>query len=110
MQVKSCKTALPQAELLINIVDSRQHPMMKSGSTRAKAIPCIPHEPKRGPLMMRTKLSYAAAALAVAITAAMAIPAIGAATATTETVDLETITSIRQEGFRNSKVMDTLSE
>jgi carboxypeptidase Q len=60
--------------------------------------------------MMRTKLSFAAAALAAAITAAMAIPAIGAATATTETVDLETITNIRQEGFRNSKVMDTLSE
>lgn len=60
--------------------------------------------------MMRTKLSYAAAALAVVITAAVAIPAIGAATATTETVDLEAITNIRQEGFRNSKVMDTLSE
>jgi hypothetical protein len=60
--------------------------------------------------MMRTKLSYAAAALAVVITAAIAIPAIGAATATTETVDLEAITNIRQEGFRNSKVMDTLSE
>ncbi len=60
--------------------------------------------------MMRNRLSYAAAALAVAITAAMAIPAIGAATATTETVDLDTITSIRQEGFHNSKVMDTLSE
>ena len=60
--------------------------------------------------MMRTKLCYATAALAVVITTAMAIPAIGAATATTETVDLETITRIRQEGFRNSKVMDTLSE
>lgn len=60
--------------------------------------------------MMRTKLSYAAAVLAVVITAAVAIPAIGAATGTTETVDLETITNIRQEGFRNSKVMDTLSE
>ena len=60
--------------------------------------------------MMRTKLSYAAAVLAVVITAAVAIPAIGAAVATTEAVDLETITNIRQEGFRNSKVMDTLSE
>ena len=29
---------------------------------------------------------------------------------TTETVDLEMVTRIRQEGFRNSKVMDTLSE
>ena len=58
--------------------------------------------------MTRRRLSYATAALAVVITAATAIPAIGAASS--ETVDLEMITSIRQEGFRNSKVMDTLSQ
>ena len=58
--------------------------------------------------MTRRRLYYAAAALAVVIGTAMAIPATGAAA--NETVDLETITSIRQEGFRNSKVMETLSE
>jgi len=60
--------------------------------------------------MMRTKLSFAAAMLAVVVAAAMANPAIGAAPAATETVDLETLTRIRQEGFHDSKVMDTLSE
>ncbi|HET7186131.1 MAG TPA: M20/M25/M40 family metallo-hydrolase [Terriglobales bacterium] len=57
---------------------------------------------------MRRRVSYAAAALAVVIAAAIAVPAIGAAN--NESVDLEMITSIRQEAFRNSKVMDTLSE
>ena len=59
---------------------------------------------------MRRRISYSAAALAFVIAVAMAIPAIGAATGSNETVDLEMITTIRQEGFRNSKVMDTLSE
>jgi carboxypeptidase Q len=84
--------------------------MMKQARRGPKAMLCIFIEQKRGPLMKRPKLSYAAAALAVVITAALAIPAIGAATGTTETVDLEAITNIRQEGFRNSKVMNTLSE
>ncbi len=58
--------------------------------------------------MVRTRISVASAVLAVVLSAGICIPVVGAAN--NETVDLETITSIRQEGFRNSKVMDTLSE
>jgi carboxypeptidase Q len=60
--------------------------------------------------MRRSRLSNAAAALALVVAAAVTIPATSAATAASETVDLETVTSIRQEGFRNSKVMEILSE
>jgi hypothetical protein len=60
--------------------------------------------------MMPPRISYTAAVLAVVLAAAMAVPAIGAAANPDETVDLEMITRIRQEGFRNSKVMDTLSQ
>jgi carboxypeptidase Q len=59
---------------------------------------------------MGRRISRCAVALVLVLATAMAIPAIGANSGSSETVDLETITTIRQEGFRNSKVMDTLSE
>src|SRR5512141_894993 len=59
---------------------------------------------------MRRRISHSAVALALVLATAMAMPAIGAASGSSETVDLEMVTTIRQEGFRNSKVMETLSE
>ncbi len=53
-------------------------------------------------------LPLIAAALAIVLAAAIALPAIAASAG--EPVDLDMITRIRQEEFHSSKVMDTLSE
>ncbi|MGI9103479.1 MAG: M20/M25/M40 family metallo-hydrolase [Terriglobales bacterium] len=54
------------------------------------------------------KKRFAAAVLAIVLTAGMVVPATAGSPG--EGVDLEMITRIRQEEFRDSKVMDTLSE
>jgi len=60
-------------------------------------------------MISRTRyVALVAAVLASVLVAAVALPAIAASAG--EPVDLEMITRIRQEGFRDSKVMETLSE
>jgi carboxypeptidase Q len=61
-------------------------------------------------MILRTRyVALVAAVLAILIAAAIALPAIAASAG--ESVDLEMITRIRQEGLgRNSKVMETISD